>query len=190
VNGSGLKEAIPGGMDRAALEAPGDFDRIYEREFGYVVKTLRRLGVPERDLADVAQEVFLRVYEALSGFDTSRPLRPWLFGFALRTASNHSRLWQHRNVRPTAAEIDVADAGPNPEDSARAEEDRALLIRGLQTLSLPRRAVVVLHELDGLPIPEVAEVLRIPLNTAYSRLRRGLADLTKALRPAGGRHGR
>jgi RNA polymerase sigma-70 factor, ECF subfamily len=179
-------------MKRAPAEivrhSSADFDHIYEHEFGYMVKTLRRLGIPERDLADVAQEVFLRVYEALPTYDPERPVRPWLFGFALRTASNHSRLWRHRHVDP--AEVEAVDASPSPEDNAGAAEERALVIRGLQALSLSRRAVVVLHEIDGLPIPEVAQVLRIPINTAYSRLRRGLADLANALARGGARHGR
>jgi RNA polymerase sigma-70 factor (ECF subfamily) len=180
-------------LSTAASGVAADFDGIYAREFGYVVKTLRRLGVVERDLPDVAQEVFLRVYEALSSFDSARPVRPWLFGFALRTASNHSRLWRHRNVRPATEPVDdagVQDSGPTPEASLAAAEDRARLIGALQALSLERRAVVVLHEIDGLPIPQVATALQIPLNTAYSRLRRGLADLATALRRERGTRGR
>jgi RNA polymerase sigma-70 factor (ECF subfamily) len=115
-------------------------------------------------------------------------MRPWLFGFAFRTASNHNRLWRHRNFQP--ADVEALDASPTPEDSVGEAEARALLIRALQALSLPRRAVVVLHELDGLSIPETAKALGIRLNTAYSRLRRGLADLSEALKRDGGRHGR
>jgi len=193
-DGSGLLETIPPGMERAPAEglpySRADFDRIYESEFGYVVKTLRRLGIPERDLADVAQEAFLRVYQALPSYDPARPVRPWLFGFALRTASNHSRLWRRRNLTPAAVEVEVRDTSPTPEQALSSVEERGLLIEALQSLSLPRRAVVVLHEIDGLPIPEVAGVLHIPLNTAYSRLRRGLADLAKALVDPGGPHGR
>jgi len=178
--------------DEALQRSRADFDGIYESEFGYVVKTLRRFGIPERDLADVAQEAFLRVYQALPSYDRARPIRPWLFGFALRTASNHSRFWRRRNLARAVVEVEVRDNGPTPEQTASSVEDRALLIRALQSLSLARRAVIVLHAIDGLPIPEVAGILRIPLNTAYSRLRRGLADLAKALvhqEGQGGQHG-
>ena len=191
-NGSGLLEAIPVRMEQARPQAldrlRAEFNRIYEGEFGYVMKTLRRLGIPERDLPDVTQEVFVRVYQALPNYDPRRPVRPWLFGFALRTASNHLRLWRTRSAPPASAEVEVQDSGPTPEQRAAAAEDRALVVRALQSLSLSRRAVVVLHEIDGLSVPEVAETLRIPLNTAYSRLRRGLADLARVLLPPEGPH--
>src|SRR5689334_8515619 len=71
------------------------FRAIFEAEFAYIFNTLRRLGVREPDLEDVTHDVFITVNRLLSEFDPSRPLRPWLFGFAFRVASDYRRLARH-----------------------------------------------------------------------------------------------
>lgn len=59
---------------------------------------------------------------------------------------------------------------------------RALLMQALDELELERRAVFVMHELDGQAVPEIAAALEIPLGTAYSRLRLAREDMTAAVR--------
>src|SRR5262245_55716076 len=68
-----------------------DFRRVFELEAAYVARTLRRLGVDQADVEDMAHEVFLAVHRQLCDYDASRPLRPWLFGFAFRIASHYRR---------------------------------------------------------------------------------------------------
>ena len=60
-------------------------------------------------------------------------------------------------------------------------EARAVLMKALDALDLDRRAVFVMHELDEIPVPEIASTLDIPLNTAYSRLRLARADAAAAI---------
>src|SRR6187401_472416 len=72
-----------------------DFDALFREQFGYVWHSLRRLGVAERDLEDLTQQIFLDVYRKLDTFHPNQPVRPWLFGFALRVASNYRRLARH-----------------------------------------------------------------------------------------------
>jgi len=157
-----------------------DFDEIYEQEFGYVWKSLQRLGIRGSDLSDLTHEVFLRVFRGLGDYDPLRPLRPWLFGIAFRTASEHRRAqYRHREV----GEIDQPDTdAPAADQVVSAEEDRRLVLKALESLSMDRRAVLVLHEIDGLTVPEISRALGVGLNTAYSRLRRGLIDFEKAVR--------
>jgi RNA polymerase sigma-70 factor (ECF subfamily) len=52
----------------------------------------------------------------------------------------------------------------------------------LARLDIDQRAVVVMHDLNGIPVPEIASALDVPLNTVYSRLRLGRAKITAALR--------
>src|SRR6187549_3341356 len=73
-----------------------DFREIFETQFSYVWHVLKRLGVAERDLEDLAQQVFLQVHGQLPKFVSSRPLRPWLFSFAYHAASNYRALSRHR----------------------------------------------------------------------------------------------
>jgi RNA polymerase sigma-70 factor (ECF subfamily) len=156
------------------------FRVFFEEHFDYVYRSLRRLGVQERDLEDVAHDLFVRVNAELPGFDSSRPHKPWLFAFAFRFASDYRRLGRHRAV-PTP-DVDVVDDALGAEAAYLDAEKRALLARALDALDLDRRAVVVLHEIDGVPVPEIATALGIPLNTAYSRLRLGREALTAAVK--------
>ena len=160
-------------VTRLAEREPPRFAEIFEAEFSYVVHTLRRLGVRERDLDDVTQEVFITVHRSLDRFDSSRPVRPWLFGHALRHASDYRRLARHQRelLDGDAGPAEHADERPIADAELAASERRAMVVRALDALDLDRRAVLVLHDIEGNAMPVAAEVLAIPLNTAYSRLR-------------------
>jgi RNA polymerase sigma-70 factor (ECF subfamily) len=146
------------------------FRATFEDELDYVWTTLRRLGVRPADLEDVAHEVFLRVHRRFKEFDPSRPIRPWLFGFALRVASDYRKLARHRNE--VLAEVDHAvDPSPLADDKLAALDARALVARGLEALDIDKRAVFIAHDLDGLDGHEIAAALDLPLFTVYSRLR-------------------
>ena len=74
------------------------------------------------------------------------------------------------------------DTAPLADEAIERDEARTLALEAINQIDLPRRAVFVLAELDELPIPEVAEALGIPLNTAYSRLRLAREDFEGAVR--------
>ena len=148
-----------------------EFRAIFDTECGYVWKTLRRLGVQERDLEDLAHDVFVVVYKRLDTYDPTRPLKPWLFGISFRVASDYRRLARHRRERITEDAAETEDDSPGADDRLESEQSRRLVLEGLESLDLDRRAVFVMHELDGHPIPAIAAALGIPVNTAYSRLR-------------------
>jgi RNA polymerase sigma-70 factor, ECF subfamily len=156
------------------------FPRLFEEQAGYVWTTLRRLGVRHRDLEDLTHDVFVQVFRQLEQYDSSRPMKPWLFGFAFRIASKHRS--RHANRFEVPEQGEAVDAQPNPAEQLLANERRELAWSALDELELNRRAVFILHELDGCPIPEVAEQLGMPLATAYSRLRLAREDFAQAAR--------
>jgi RNA polymerase sigma-70 factor, ECF subfamily len=156
------------------------FRDLFERELDFVWNCLRRLGIPERDLEDEALEVFLRVKDTLEAFDPARSVRPWLAGFAYRVACEYRRRPRHRFER-IDADVDGAAIASSPEQHAVDSEQRAIVMRALDRVAWDRRAVLVLHDVYGYTIPEVAESCDIPLNTAYSRLRLARAELAQAL---------
>jgi len=156
------------------------FRVFFEEHFDYVYRSLRRLGVQERDLEDVTHDLFVQVHAEFPRFDSSRPHKPWLFAFAFRFASDYRRLGRHRAV-PTA-DMDRVHDVPGAEAAYLDAEKRALLAAALEELDLDQRAVVLLHEIDGAKVPEIASALGIPLNTAYSRLRLGREALTAAVK--------
>lgn len=173
--------AHPVESERTSHPQVVNFTDFFEREFDYVWHTLRRLGIEDASLEDLAHDVFLAVYERLDRYDPSRPVRPWLFGFAFRIASNYRGRSRHRHeLRGEAA--DPPDPAPSALEQAVLLESAEHARRALESLELNRRAVFILHELDEVAMSEVARALEIPLNTAYSRLRLARADLALAVR--------
>lgn len=158
--------------DEACLEA-------FQREVDYVFRTLRRLGTPPGEVEDLAQDVFLALRGSWAEYDASRPIRPYLFGIAFRIAAAHHR---KRKREVTLGVVEVDDASPNPDDVLQSKQARTLVLAALDKIPLPRRAVLVMHDLDGVPVAEVAKLLSIPLFTVYSRLRKARRELQTALR--------
>jgi RNA polymerase sigma-70 factor, ECF subfamily len=172
----------------AEARATPDFDTIYRAQFDYVWRTLRRLGVEERDVEDLTHDVFVVVNGRLDQYDPTRPLKPWLFGIAFRLASEDRRRVRRRVEVPSAF-VDAADGTPNAADALEASERRQLVLDGLQTLDLDQRAAMILVDIDGESPTEVAAALGVPLPTIYSRLRLGRARFVAAVRRAKLRRG-
>ena len=141
-----------------------DFQTVFQENFGYVWNSLRHFGVRANDLEDLTHEVFLRVHERFEECDQSRPLRPWLFAFAYRVAGAHRRLARHR-VEVICAQPDVAADTARADDALIRREDRDLALKALEAIEFDRRAVFILHDIDGVAIPEVALALKIPTST-------------------------
>jgi RNA polymerase sigma-70 factor (ECF subfamily) len=145
-------------------ELTAAFRRLFEAEFTYVCRSLRRLGVREADMKDVAQEIFLAVHRHLDEYEPSRPVRPWLFSFSLRFAANYRRLARNR--------AHVPDDGLHQEAARGSDvEARDLVLRALEALDFDFRVVFVMHDLEGFSAPEIAEQTGCKLNTVYSRIR-------------------
>jgi RNA polymerase sigma-70 factor (ECF subfamily) len=157
------------------------FPAVYGAELGYVWNTLRRLGVQDRDIEDLSHDVFVIVFRNLAAYDTRRPIRPWLFGIAFRVASDYRRSARHRREIPGTAREVACPAPPADEVMLRRERQR-LVVRALEELELDRRAVFVMHDIDGHVMPDIAAALGVPLNTAYSRLRLARVDFAAAVR--------
>jgi RNA polymerase sigma-70 factor, ECF subfamily len=148
------------------------FRALFHREAGYVWATLRRLGVHPSDVEDVTQEVMLRVFRLQGDYDPSRPLRPWIFGIAHRVAAEWRRHRRRHPEDPTDFDDrDLASTQGDAEAAVAARQAKALVERALLAVEVDRRAVFILHDLEGCPAPDIARTLEIPVNTAYSRLR-------------------
>ena len=162
-------------------KGPPDFRSIFGAHSAYVWHSLQRLGIAKADLEDLTHDVFLQVYRQLEQYDQSRPIRPWLFAFAFRKASEHRRKARVR-LEVIMGGTDSEDPAPTALDRVLQQEALDLGHRALAEVDIEQRAVFVLHELDGVSMPEIASALGVALNTAYSRLRLARAAFAKAVR--------
>ena len=154
----------------------------FQREFDYLCRTLRRLGVGPDDLEDDAHEVFLVLSRKWADYDASRPLRPYLFGIAFRVVAARKR--RHQREVPQGFE-EIADDSVHPDEALDAGRARELVVAALSRVPLARRAVFVMHDIDEVPMREIVKTLSIPLFTGYSRLRKARREFeaaAKALR--------
>jgi RNA polymerase sigma-70 factor (ECF subfamily) len=150
----------------------------FQREFDYLGRTLRRLGVRAEDLEDEIHEVFLVLNRKWHEYDHSRPLRPYLFGIAFRIVAARRR----RRAREQPGRFEeITDHLLRPDEALEAAHARALVLRALECVPLPRRAVLVMHDIDEIPMREIAEALSLPIFTGYSRLRKARREFEAAV---------
>jgi len=158
-----------------------DFRALFRSHFRFVCVTLRRLGVRDSDVEDVAQEVFVSVHRKLDSYDATRPLELWLFGFCLRTASTYRRLARHTRLVHEETDVEIAHSEPLADDQIAAEQNRRMVLAALVAIDNDRRAVFVMHDLNEFPASQIAEMLALPVNTVYSRLRLAREEFRKAV---------
>lgn len=151
------------------MAAPPEFDDVYEAHIGFVWRTLAGLGVPESELEDAAQETFLVVHRRLDEFEGRAAITTWLFAIARRIAADRARR-RSRHHRPIAEDINT-EPPPSPSELTERAQARALLLELLDVLDADKREVFVLVEIEQVPVKEVAAMLGLKLNTAWSRLR-------------------
>lgn len=166
-----LTEPVAGQLDLAReMTAPIMSPReLFDTYASFVWRTLKYQSVAERDLDDVSQEVFLVVFRKLPEFEQRGSVRAWIYGICLRVAADYRKRARHRH------EVLVPETPDDAvEPAAAAELDRsaarARLTAMIQRLDEDKRAVLVLHEIENLPMNEVALIVQCPLKTAYSRL--------------------
>jgi RNA polymerase sigma-70 factor (ECF subfamily) len=172
--------------DRASTAPPArvSFASVYEENFDFVYRTVRRLGIAASAAEDVAQEVFVRVHKSLGAFEGRSSMRTWLFGIARNVAYHHRRTLGRR-ITTTASEgaLDHAhdETARSAHDVAERSEAAVVLDALLASMDDEKREAFMLVELEEMTMPEVAEALGINVNTAYTRLRAARQQFEGAL---------
>ncbi len=147
-------------------------EQIYRQQFRFVWVSLARLGVPERDLPDAVQDVFVIVHRKLADFRHEARVETWLYGIALRVASGRRRSAAARRETLDMGDDDRrADSASSPAQITEQRERAAIAQAIVTSMPIEQRAVFVLFEVEGLSSAAVAERLELPIGTVYSRLR-------------------
>ena len=142
---------------------------------------LGRLGVAPGDREDALQEVFLVVHRAWGRFEGRSSLSTWIHGITVRVAIAHRRRRGAAHRRTTELDVDPIAPDPDPHEDLERLDAARVLDRLLDELEHDKRTVFVLSDVQGLPVPAIAEMLALNVRTAYSRLRVARADFERAL---------
>lgn len=140
----------------------------------------------ERDLIDdLAQEVFIKAYQALPRFRFEASFYTWLYRIAINKSRDEMRrkklrrFFSFQNL-DEGLEKEIGELVAVPPENRDAQEIVAL---GLKTLPEKFRTAVVLKDIEGLSYEEIAKIMKCELGTVKSRIFRGRAMLRKALKP-------
>ena len=181
----GSHQAEPAAEDRVLVERCRNGDivawrTLYDRYAQPVFRFVSALGVPPDEREDAAQDVFVAVYRGLRQFRGEAQLSTWIYRIAARHASH---LGRRRRMRSFLSILPWHETEPEPQpDPAEKASELRLLDRLLDKLSPKKRMVLVLFEIEGLGVNEIANVMGCPANTVWSRLRHARAELVKAAR--------
>jgi RNA polymerase sigma-70 factor, ECF subfamily len=182
----------------AELQAGSEeaFSWLIARYHQPIYSLLARTVQNRADAADLAQEVFVKVFRGVRSFHGESSLRTWIYRIALREASNQRRWWGRHRKQEVPIELEIAESdtsGPirlkemlvdpaeSPFDAAVHAETRALVEAALAKVPEPFRTTLILRDIEGFVYEEVAEMQGVNLGTVKSRLVRGRACLKAIL---------
>jgi RNA polymerase sigma-70 factor (ECF subfamily) len=155
-------------------------DRVYA--------ALRRFGLTASEADEVAQEVFLRAWRGLPGFEQRAQFSTWLYRIAFNEAQRRLARRPRPGPEPDPDRDDPFVSLPesphlSPESQTLDHEFEHTLERALHLLPVDRRAAVVLRDIEGLSTQEAAEILGVGQAAFKSRLHRGRMQLRALLEP-------
>ena len=174
---AGLVAAAQGG-DQTAF---GEIVRRYQRAVYRVAYGLTRNPT---DADDLAQEAFIRAYQAIGRFRVGEPLYPWLSRITVNLAYS---LYRRRKRRPETPLEPLLEAGrqwaseDDPVEESAKREYHGRLEEAFTELSVEHQAVLVLRVVEGLSYDEIAKSLSVPVGTVMSRLSRARGELKTRL---------
>jgi len=161
------------------------FEELYQRCYPAVARRLSHLVGPGSNLGDLIQETFVLAFRRLDQYGGRSPFEHWVLRIATNTARTFHRRKKRRRWRLWEKPGQV-EAIPSPLESVDAVYPGLQAVhRALDRLSPRLREAVVLHELEGLSLAEMAQQLHVPLHTAASRVRRGRKRLRRLLEGMG-----
>jgi RNA polymerase sigma-70 factor (ECF subfamily) len=180
VMGTPLDRSVDRGMERAAssgvvLRESVTYEHVYEKNFDFVWRNARRLGLSDAVVDDVVQDVFIVVHRRLGEFQARSSIRTWLFGILLKVAKDQRRGERRRLAREQVsveiASIESEPLASSPADALAKKQAAAIVAHLLESLDDDKRAIFVSVELEQMSVAEAAEAMGINPNTAHARLR-------------------
>jgi RNA polymerase sigma-70 factor (ECF subfamily) len=162
--------------------AANKFGELVERYEAKLLRYARKFLLDPEDAQDIVQDIFIKAYENMQSFDTTRRFSPWIYRIAHNEFVNALK---KRESRRTVFTIDFDTLFPHLQavdtaDSAALERDtKETLEKHLDKLDPKYREPLILYYLESMDYREIADILHIPVSTVGVRLARGRAMLQK-----------
>ena len=170
--------------DGAAATRSAEISALVLEHGRFVWRVLRHHGVPERQLEDFSQEVFIVILRKFGGFERRSALRTWIYGICRNVAADARRRQRRKPEILTDAPPELA--APEGQTDALARSHAAGQLRlALAQLADGTRMVFVLYEIESMPMIDVAASVGCNLSTAYSRLYAARKHIRTALEAVG-----
>ena len=164
-------------LDTLELASHGDmgaFEQIYKAASSFVYNIAFRITRNSANAEEVTQDVFLKIYHNLKGFQFRSAFKTWVYRITVNTAINRYR----KSIKEAKNRVDnngIIESFPGSNSTAEGvirSDNEARLNALLATLSPEHKACLILREIEGLSYQEMAAALRFPVNTVRSRLKR------------------
>jgi RNA polymerase sigma-70 factor, ECF subfamily len=175
-----LPSLLAAGLESDGVATEARLDALVRSEFAYVWRLCRRLGLPQGDADDAAQQVFLTAARRLGEVRYGSE-RAFLYGVALNVVAKWRTTHARRRETFDATFDSIETMLPSAEDLLTEESERRVLDALLDTMPDDLRTVFVLHEIEQQTAPRIAALLGVPVGTATSRLRRAREDFAARL---------
>lgn len=150
--------------------APPDFNALYTETASFVWTNARRLGVPIDHIDDVVQDVFVVVHRRLATFDGRSSNKTWVCAILMNVVREHRRRYRRKSAQNVELGESLGDAR-HAEQQLDALSALQLVQRVLDRMDDDKAELIVLHQLEGMSVPEVAMATGLNENTLYARLR-------------------
>ncbi len=149
------------------------FNELYQRHLGHIYRRVRFV-VPEADVEDVTQEVFLAALRSLPSFRGDAQFSTWLRALANNKVAEYYR---KRGRKQEPPEVPLSERLPDRTPTAAGTEERIVLKKALREMPAQYQEVILLRFAEGLPFNEIANVTGQSLEATKSLFRRAMSAL-------------
>lgn len=155
----------------------GSFEAVYKATASFVYNVAYRIVYNKQDAQEVAQEVFLKIYRKLKDFRFQSSFKTWVYRITVNTAINYSKKASREKDRNKEYNEYVNPGSSLDKSILVTENDKEIINLFLKILNPDQRACVVLRNIEGFNYQQIADTLKININTVRSRLKRAREKL-------------
>ena len=170
------------------------FDLLVMKYQGRVASIISRFVSDHHEVADVAQEAFIKAYKALPNFRSDSAFYTWLYRIAVNCAKNYLT---SKGRKTPSVDIDISDAEAaypnrgledlsNPADQLNRDQLEAVVHGAIKALPEDLRMALTLREFEGLSYDEISKIMDCPVGTVRSRIFRAREAIDLAMQKAQG----